>query len=174
MLFRSRPEGRAAAKEELYDLRADPGEKDDRAAAEPDRLARMRASVQAHLSARWPGVHVRCEGPANLEIEADGLKRVDVLVGDPKDQLKLDGSFTAGLGAGAHELVLQTLAPTRLTLGGDARWPSESVETDALPKTPSAATPGACTLWSVTPAPPATSIDAETTEALEQLGYVGG
>lgn len=169
-----RPEGTALGKEELYRLTDDPAERTNLAESEPERLAPLRARVRQHLSTRWPGVHIRCQGPAKLDVRGEGLRRVDVLVTERGDQLRLqDEALTGEVGEGVRELVLQTLGPTRLSFAGDA-FPASTAQTGSLPNAPSEPTPGTCVLWEVQPAARAASIDPETAEELEQLGYVGG
>jgi arylsulfatase A-like enzyme len=57
-------------REELYDLRTDPNEKDDVAAAQPERLAEMRRAMNA-LRDRWP------KGLAPEPLEIDPRERAD-------------------------------------------------------------------------------------------------
>ena len=64
-----------AGEEQLYDLRADADERDDRASASPERAERLRARAMEHLESRSQGVRVEIEhhGCGELRGELIGL-----------------------------------------------------------------------------------------------------
>ncbi|MEL6348412.1 MAG: sulfatase-like hydrolase/transferase [Myxococcota bacterium] len=168
----TRPAKLKAVHEALFDLSADPGEKNDLSGEHPDPLRQMRTATLDHQHRTLRGIHFRCDANIQGTLSVDApIGQIEVLEGgagtvtigpDRSDvQLQLD--------AASHLVVRTTDDAERIRFVG---VDGETVFDGLSPAQVAPATVGGCALWVIVGQDQAGQLSEEDVEELRALGYL--
>lgn len=158
------------AKEMLFQLDEDPSESNNIAMAQDGILAELRGAVNEHLSTTMHGIHLQCDGPADVQFQTTAtIAQTDVLMGTTGHfWINSERSEASVAFAAAGHVVLRTLdlAEQSTVQVNQQEW------FGLLPAKESAVTVDQCRIWSVFGEDATGEMSPEEIEELRALGYM--